>query len=383
MAETLGPGVLDDPFAPDLSLEERLRALESAWAEPGPVPAGADQRLAAQTARLEALAAEVVAQRERLRDQEKSLVERIADVDDDRRLTSSQLQRGWQAQREEFEARVRRHGRASALVLALALAGGGLLALYLHSRAAPAALAGEVAGLRQDLQRLSGLVQQDAQLQERLAALASAVGDLSTRQRRGTKPAEPLPAAEGPALAERLERLTTEQRRQGAELDALQRAVQALAAAAPSRAVPAPDPAAGSRPPKSAAPAPDPVPGLAAPDAAPATTAPITTTQAPPRFARTLVTDRPFALQLLGGYNRAKLLELAVRPDLPDPVYLRAESRRGRPWFVLIHSLHASNAEAQAALAKLPADLRAPSPWIRDLPRGVELEVVKRASARR
>ena len=373
MAETLGSGVLDDPFAPDLSLEERLRALESAWAEPGPAHTAADQRLAAQAARLEMLAAEVVAQRERLRDQEKSLVERIADVDDDRRLTSSQLQRGWQAQREEFEARVRRHGRASALVLALALAGGVLLAFYLHARAAPAALSGEVAGLRQDLQRLSGLVQQDAQLQERLAVLAATVGDLSTRQRRGTKSAELAPAAEGAALAERLERLTTEQRRQGGELEALQRAVQALAAGSrPSKSAAEPDPAPGS-----AAPPPDPVPATTTPGTTPGTT------QVPPRLSRTTVTDRPFALQLLGGYNRDKLLELAVRPDLPDPVYLRAESRRGRPWFVLIHSLHASNAEAQAALAKLPAGLRAPSPWIRDLPRGVELEVVKRASARR
>ena len=57
MAETLGPGVLDDPFAPDLSPEERLRALESAWAEPGPVHPGADRHLADQSARLEALAA--------------------------------------------------------------------------------------------------------------------------------------------------------------------------------------------------------------------------------------------------------------------------------------------------------------------------------------
>ncbi len=141
-----------------MSLEERLRALESAWAEPGSVHPGADRHLANQSTRLEALAAEVADQRERLRDQEKALVERIADVDDGRRLTSSQLQRGWQAQREELETRWRHHARASLLVLALTLAGVGLFALYEHAR--NAAVAAEVASVRQDVQRLSRIAQQ-------------------------------------------------------------------------------------------------------------------------------------------------------------------------------------------------------------------------------
>ena len=382
MPETLGPGVLDDPFAPDLSLEERLRALESAWAEPGPVHSGADRHLADQSARLEALAAEVAAQRERLRDQEKALVERIADVDDDRRLTSSQLQRGWQAQREELETRWRRHNRAGLLVLALALAGVALFALYAHARHKAAAAA--VASLRQEVQRLSGIAQQDAQLQERVTALAATLGDFAGRQRRGGKAPDPAPGADGTIPAERLERLAAEQRRQSGELEALQRGLQSLVTALPSRpdptldSPPAAAPGTGARPPKPAIPEPEAAPASAArPEGDPDAAAP-----APPRITKTTITDRPFALQLMGGYDRDKILELALRPDLPDPVYLSAETRRGRPWFVLIHSLYAGRAEAQAALAKLPAGLRSPPPWIRDLPRGTDLEVVKREAAR-
>ena len=379
MAETLGPGVLDDPFAPDLSLEERLRALESAWAEPGPVHPGADRHLADQSARLEALAAEVAAQRERLRDQEKAMVERIADVDDDRRLTSSQLQRGWQAQREELETRWRRHNRAGWLVLALALAGVGLFALYTHTRHTAAAAA--LASLHQEVQRLSGIAQQETELQERVATLAAAVGEFSSRPRRGGKAPDPGPGAEGTVPAERLERLAAEQRRQSGELEALQRGLQSLVTAMPSPPGPIVDsppvtaPDTGARPPKPATPEPLPVP------AARAESGPDAAAPAPPRITKTSITDRPFALQLMGGYSRDKILELALRPDLPDPVYLSEETRRGRPWFVLIHSLHANRAEAQATLAKLPAGLRSPSPWIRDLPRGTDLEIVKRGAA--
>ena len=38
---------------------------------------------------------QIAEQQDRLRDYEKSLVERIADVDDDRRTTASRLQRAW------------------------------------------------------------------------------------------------------------------------------------------------------------------------------------------------------------------------------------------------------------------------------------------------
>ncbi len=59
--------------------------------------------------------------------------------------------------------------------------------------------------------------------------------EFATRQRRGSKPLDQGPGAEGAALAERLERLTAEQRRHSGELEALQHGLQALAVGVPSR----------------------------------------------------------------------------------------------------------------------------------------------------
>ncbi|WP_295392845.1 SPOR domain-containing protein [uncultured Thiodictyon sp.] len=354
MAEPRRPEVREDPFAADLSLEERLHALEAAGGEPLSGQGGMSQRLAEQAAFLEALAAEVAAQRERLRDQEKSLVERIADVDDDRRLSNTQLQRVWQSGREELEARLSRHGRVTLVALFLALAGSGLVALYAHWRTPAAGLAAEVATLREDVQRLSGVARQDTELQERLAAIAAALGEVSGS------------AADGPALAARLDQLAAEQRRQESALAALQRSLQPGVAATPSgpASSAAPPPATASQPLKPVAPEP-------APKAAQA--------PAPPGMHQLTVTDRPFALQLSGGRNRDKILEMAARPDLPARVYVYEDTRRGRPWFVLIHSLYKSRAEAQAAVAQLPPKVR---PWIRSLPSGAQLEMIQPRAGR-
>ena len=51
---------------------------------------------------------QIAEQQDQLRDYEKSLVERIADVDDDRRSTTSQLHRAWRSQLEEFNNRLGR-----------------------------------------------------------------------------------------------------------------------------------------------------------------------------------------------------------------------------------------------------------------------------------
>ncbi len=87
--------------------------------------------------------------------------------------------------------------------------------------------------------------------------------------------------------------------------------------------------------------------------------------------------DQTFALQLIGSYNRDAVLDLAARSDLPDQVFVRQETLRGRPWFVLIHSLHPSYAEAQAELGRLPADLARLDTWIRRLPPDAAMEPVR------
>jgi DamX protein len=357
MAENKEPGVHSDPFAPDLSIEERLRALESAYAEPAFGQPGTDPRLAELTSRLEKLTAEVAAQSNRLRDQEKSMVERIADVDDDRRLTSHQLQRGWQAQRDGFANQVHRQGRLMMALVATALIGFGLFTYFTRSR--PAILVDEVAVLQQELTKIT---QQNAQLQERITTLSATVElTAQTPGVSGSPTPDQAQGADAKILAKQLERLTVELQRQGNELDALRYTLHktdkgpqtgALAADAPRQSAPGTD----NNPPKTTVPE---------------------STLSQPRKHTTKISDRPFALQLVGDSNRDRLLEYASRSGLPDTVYVYQGTRRGQPWFVLVHSLHPTSSEARTALSQIPAKQRVRTPWIRSLPKGTELEIVE------
>jgi DamX protein len=72
------------------------------------------------------------------------------------------------------------------------------------------------------------------------------------------------------------------------------------------------------------------------------------------------------------------MLDFARREPLPSEVYYREESYQGRPWFVLIHSLHARRDDAVAAISKLPSELATLDLWIRDLPPETELGVLSR-----
>lgn len=385
MAENKESGVHSDPFAPNLSLEERLRALESAHAEPASGRPGIDARLAELTSRLETLAAEVAVQSNRVRDQEKSMVERIADVDDDRRLTSLQLQRGWQAQRDGFAAQVHRHGRLMVVLVATALIGFGLLAYFMRSRpAAPPTLVAEVTALRQEM---ANVTQQNAQFQERIATLSSQVEAAAQTPDASRSPAQDqAQGADAKILARQLERLTAELERQGNELDALRHNLHKSArwpqtGPAPTADAPPAAPGTDTKPAKTTAPesAPTPKPTEQRPDE-PATGAGMVPAapQSQPLKHTTKISDRPFALQLVGDSNRDRLLDYASRSGLPETVYVYQGTRRGRPWFVLVHSLHPTSAEARTALAQIPAKQRVRTPWIRSLPKGTELEIIER-----
>ncbi|MCF8005693.1 MAG: hypothetical protein K9L32_16090 [Chromatiaceae bacterium] len=91
---------------------------------------------------------------------------------------------------------------------------------------------------------------------------------------------------------------------------------------------------------------------------------------------RIVVADRPFALQLIGFHSRELLDDFVDRSPLPSRVYMREEQFRGRPWFVLIYSLHQDRAAAQQASEALPDVLGKLDLWIRELSAETELDVI-------
>ena len=380
MAETNEPVPPDDPQAAKLPLVERLA---DRMRTPGPEDPGA----VADAAQLATVSSGLAALRVQMRDLEKSLVERIADVDDDRRLTAAQLQRAWQSQREEQD--VRRQGRgkvlAGTLVLIAALGAGGLYALYRHVQSGQEALDSQIDALRLELEGLKGIGTQDTLVQDKIAALSSAVGQLSQGLvQRAEGSAQPEASAQLSALAARIERIGAEQIRIDRTLVDLRSALNERPATGPvvQPAVPADAPAraptefpAPPRPAESSATAPG--SGETRPETA-AASAPSTPTEAATTspLQTVPVGDRGFALQIMGSYSREELLTHAARLSLPAKVFIRQDTRRGRPWYVLIYDLYPSRAQAQAALAALPANLLAPKPWIRSLPPDATVEPI-------
>ncbi len=352
------------------------------------------------------------AESDRIRNLEKSLVERIADVDDDRRLNSVQMQRGWQALREELNVRLRRHAwvMGVGLAVSLAVAAVALVALHLHQREALARVAADLASLGADVSRLTAVEAQQVGVQKELDSLAASIRHLSAAD---VSPSRSSPQTVGAVtdtspLAARIDSLAADQRRISGELTALRGDLQPLISAGAEPALPpAPQEAVtvGSPPARALesdqrippGPGPDTHQLTAEPDPLdrnPTTTLHATAgpehpkvrmaqpsvgaNEAKPPLVDLTITDRPFALQLIGSRSRANILESAARLNLPFPVYVRQEVLRGRPWYVLIHSLHGSHDEAQRALSQLAPEQRTHSPWIRALPQGARLEVLPR-----
>ena len=414
-----------DPFAadllPDRSLEGRLRALglgdRDSDTDSEGLPRTATElaeghegdsepRLAAIGAQLNTLSSGLAAHRVHLRDAERSLVDRIADVDDDRRRAQGQMARALQTQRDELEKRMRRQGWLTALALLLigALAGGGLYLVHQRLAGAQGPLSAEVQRLRDELSQLSGIESQGALVQEKLDTLSAAVGALSGSLDEVADRRAPVSGAnspEVPALLEQIGRLGAEQQRLRDELLSLRDA--GATAPDPVDVTPNPEPdsagtdtpvpAAGDAVPQasdqtgdtlSQSPA-GPGAGETVPAMAPAPKAPpaepAESAGSPAVAGAEATADQTYALQLIGFYSYDKLREFAAQPDLPREVYLRRETLRGRPWFVLIHSLHSSYADAQAALERLPPSLVAMGPWIRKLPAGDDLVPVPTAKA--
>ncbi|MBK1654294.1 SPOR domain-containing protein [Allochromatium vinosum] len=90
------------------------------------------------------------------------------------------------------------------------------------------------------------------------------------------------------------------------------------------------------------------------------------------------VGDRPFTVQLIGFHSLEALEGFAADHVLPVVYYYRQETYQGRPWFVLIHSLHETQEAAEAVVARLPPALANLNIWIRRLKSDTELIEVRR-----
>jgi DamX protein len=87
-----------------------------------------------------------------------------------------------------------------------------------------------------------------------------------------------------------------------------------------------------------------------------------------------VIGERRHALQLIGFFSFDELRRFSSRDDLPEQLYYREESLRGRPWYVLIHSLHSDYAAAEEERSRLSSELASLDVWIRPLPEGSRLE---------
>jgi DamX protein len=298
-----------------------------------------------------------------LRDVEKALVERIADVDDDRRRTTLQMQKAWQTHCREIDDRLLRQRRVLiGLVVSLfVIVIGGLAWFYLgladlrrtmdtrlasveQASVEPAAV--QAAASPDQIDALGQLVD------DRLLVLAERQGVLEAElvRQQGLLRSQANDSEVSGAISTRLAAIEHRQQTLAEELKAL---------TAQLTTVPA-EPA---------------VPSISD-KAQPAVLEP-----AQQGADRVRVGNRPYALQLLGAFDRDAVLELARRDFPGSQVYLREETYRGRPWYVLIRSLHPSREAALDALAALPERLADTDVWIRRLPEDTLLQPIDLAKS--
>lgn len=375
-----------DQVSPDVAASAPIRCEQS-----GSDTAERDdiqQRLAQQAARIADLSAILEQQRAEFQHSEIALVTRIADVDDDRRLTASRLQRTWQSQRDDMLHSLQRRGAWWSGILLLYGISLAIAAVFFYAQLdrTRRLLAADVDGLRQKIERIQSadtLVQRQL-TQEKLAQLSAAVRAISdslnaaptlavtaspVSEPAGEPTAEPasaqsasiaessrLPSRDTPAA------LPTGERETSPALPELPPASNFIAPFSPSDAMlPIPDPA--------------PVADRIA-EIEPEPRIPDTETTALPARTdpeRLAVGETPFTLQLMGFPSLDALQKFASRFQLPAEVYYLEESYRGRPWFVLIHSLYASRESANTAIAKLPSELAKLDIWVRKLDSSVTL----------
>ncbi|MFZ1575021.1 MAG: hypothetical protein WAT36_07275 [Chromatiaceae bacterium] len=359
--------------------------------------------------RLTALNSALEAQANKLRDIEVALIGRIADVDDDRRRTATEVRRALDAQRDDIEEEIRRRGLVTTTFVLFAFlvsVGAATLGLF-QINTGDAKIGAQLNGIQEAVARLSTI--DTAPLDERLGELDQAVtrlsGDLETKvderqsgvtdlanrlkgleETLASQPEQP-PAkpdamkkeseerqATDADLIAKIEEIQKAQERLGKDMLLLRDSLANTLASAnlpleqkswtpeetgtqPAEAVTVAPPAAESAP-----------VALSPPKSGPALVEDVIT-----------VGDHPQALQLISFKNLEDVRRFANRADMPSRVYYREESRRGKPWYALFYSLHQDQPTAAEAKAALPAELAALKPIVRQLDAGTQLQVLDRA----
>lgn len=359
--------------------------------------------------RLTALNSALEAQANKLRDIEVALIGRIADVDDDRRRTATEVRRALDAQRDDIEEEIRRRGLVTTTFVLFAFlvsVGAATLGLF-QINTGDAKIGAQLNGIQEAVARLSTI--DTAPLDERLGELDQAVtrlsGDLETkvdeRQSGVTDLANRLKGLEEtlasqpeqpPAKPDAMQKETEERQTADtdliAKIEEIQKAQErlgkdmlllrdSLANTLASANLPleqkswAPE-ETGTQPAEAV---------TVAPPAAESAPVALSPPKSGPALVEDVITvgDHPQALQLISFKNLEDVRRFANRADMPDRVYYREESRRGKPWYALIYNLYKDQAAAAEAKAALPAELAALKPIVRQLDAGAQLQVLDRA----
>ncbi|MBK1723717.1 SPOR domain-containing protein [Thiocystis violacea] len=384
--ENMNDKDLRDPSTPKDAPAEKTEAKPGGKA-PEPAASGAQPTsLEALAGEVRRLAEELQQQKIAFQDTEVSLVARIADVDDDRRHSATRLQRIHQAQRDELDERFKRQSTLITvlLLLFLLLAGSAMAFVYVQLNGVKQSLSTEIEGLRQSLKdiEIPQASSTEPLTRQKLSELSETVDQLSVSLERLGDAEEPIPPQErdSPDLASKPATADTTQAAptpspatpSGAAGQTLsEEATQSPGATQPptADAKPTPEPTLVSEAatePSAEEPAAE-MPELPSqPEEGPATTAERASKDAQ-EPAQLQVGDTPFTVQLMGFFSLDSLRQFVKEHQISTEVYYQTTSYQDRPWFVLIHSLHPTQASAEAAAAALPQDLAKLDIWVRRL----------------
>jgi DamX protein len=304
----------------------------------------------------------------------RALVDRIADVDDDRRRSANQLRKALEAHRDEVRA-ARRRDRALAvfpIVLGVLLAGAAGW-LYLELMKTRDALDRRITAAEQRIESAPKTpapseppadIPTTADFDE-LANAIEAIGDrLTAAESRGGQPRQPDTEAETTAELSDTARIDIDQQIRGAEarmekllderLTLVKERIDRLQTASEK---------AGKA--ENGAPGPRGVDG---------------STVQLKRSAGAVQTEQSTVVVQLAGFRERPAIDAFIRQHrLDGQLYLRTERWRGRPWYALIKSLHGNMAEAEVAAGALPPDLAQLDIWLRPLPAGIKLTTLGEA----